>query len=172
MKNKILAILCTILGLALIAVIFLFVLPEIGGEKEQTVNETVQADTSEKLEIDPNAGAETAPETETEEQGIAIPGWGSITLPAGEKEAAVNLENPAANEGWYYMTFELCLKETGEVIFTTGLVPPGQSCRKVTLTRELKTGEYEAVIHVQPYKMDENQTPTNNADMETMLVVK
>lgn len=124
-----------------------------------------------QLEIDPNAGELITPTPAPTEPGVAIPGWGSITLPAGVTEAAASLRNPEANAGWYYLTFELRLKDTDEVLFTTGLVPPGQYCNAVTLTRALEPGEYAAVVHVQPYRISD-QSPTNNADMETILIVQ
>lgn len=131
------------------------------------------------LQIDPNAGALITPTPAPVQPGIAIPGWGSITLPAGVTEASTALQNPEANEGWYYLTFEMRLptvdeatgEEGYEVLFTTGLIPPGQYCNKVTLNRPLEPGEYKAVVHVQPYTI-ENMTPTNNADMETVLIVE
>ncbi|MDO5385186.1 MAG: hypothetical protein Q4F08_10025, partial [Rikenellaceae bacterium] len=71
-----------------------------------------------ELEIDPNAGALITPTPAPQEPGIAIPGWGSITLPAGVTEAQVALKNPEDNADWYYLTFELRLpkldEETGE----------------------------------------------------------
>ena len=132
-----------------------------------------------ELEIDPNAGELLTPTPAPTEPGVAIPGWGSITLPAGVTEAATTLKNPEANEGWYYLTFEMRLptvdEETGEesyeVLFTTGLIPPGQYCNQVTLTRALEPGEYNVILHVQPYRISD-KTPTNNADMETVLVVE
>lgn len=125
------------------------------------------------LQIDPNAGKRVTPTPApaTQEPGVAIPGWGSMTIPAGVTEVGATLFNPDANEGWYYLTFELRLKDTGEVIFTTGLIPPGQYCNQVTLSRALDAGEYAAVIHVQPYRISD-LSPTNNADMETVLIVK
>lgn len=132
-----------------------------------------------ELEIDPNAGELVTPTPAPTEPGVAIPGWGSITLPAGVTEAATTLKNPEANEGWYYLTFEMRLptvdEETGEesyeVLFTTGLIPPGQYCNQVTLTRPLEAGEYNVILHVQPYRMSD-KTPTNNADTETLLIVE
>ena len=131
------------------------------------------------LQIDPNAGALITPTPAPVQPGIAIPGWGSITRPAGVTEASTALQNPEANEDWYYLTFEMRLPTTDEatgeegyeVLFTTGLIPPGQYCNKVTLNRPLEPGEYKAVVHVQPYTI-ENMTPTNNADMETVLIVE
>lgn len=132
-----------------------------------------------ELEIDPNAGELVTPTPAPTEPGVAIPGWGSITLPAGVTEASTTLKNPDANADWYYLTFEMRLpivdEETGEesyeALFTTGLIPPGQYCNQVTLTRALEPGEYNVILHVQPYRMSD-KTPTNNADTETLLIVE
>ena len=149
------------------------------GAPEATLSPTVEPSPTVELQIDPNAGELVTPTPAPTEPGVAIPGWGSITLPAGVTEAATTLKNPEANEGWYYLTFEMRLptvdEETGEesyeVLFTTGLIPPGQYCNQVTLTRALEPGEYNVILHVQPYRMSD-KTPTNNADTETVLIVE
>ena len=148
-------------------------------QPEATPTVTAAPTVTAELEIDPNAGALSTPTPAPTEPGVAIPGWGSITLPAGVTEASTTLKNPEANADWYYLTFEMRLptvdEETGaesyEVLFTTGLIPPGQYCNKVTLTRALEPGEYNVILHVQPYRISD-KTPTNNADMETVLVVE
>ena len=149
------------------------------GAPEATLSPTVEPSPTVELEIDPNAGELITPTPAPTEPGVAIPGWGSITLPAGVTEAATTLKNPDANADWYYLTFEMRLptvdEETGEesyeVLFTTGLIPPGQYCNQVTLTRPLEAGEYNVILHVQPYRMSD-KTPTNNADTETLLIVE
>ena len=149
------------------------------GAPEATLSPTVEPSPTVELQIDPNAGELVTPTPAPTEPGVAIPGWGSITLPAGVTEAATTLKNPEANEGWYYLTFEMRLptvdEETGEesyeVLFTTGLIPPGQYCNQVTLTRALEAGECNVILHVQPYRMSD-KTPTNNADTETLLIVE
>jgi hypothetical protein len=108
-------------------------------------------------------------------QGVAIPGWPSITIPANETTVSVDFYNPAENEGLYYLTFELRLQgENGEteVLYTSGLVEPEKHIQTITLSRALSPGTYDAVIHVQPYRMNEGRTATNNADMETKLIVE
>ena len=121
------------------------------------------------LIIDPNIGYTPTPAPA--EPGIAIPGWGSITLPANSMEAEVDLFNPEDNQGWYYLTFQLRLKETDEIIFQTGLIPPGMYCTKVTLSREWEAGTYEGIMHVQPYYMREPPVPTNNANFDIQIII-
>lgn len=140
-------------------------------DSQDSPTPTVTPTPTAQLAIDPNAGALVTPTPAPVEPGVAIPGWGSMTIPAGVTEVHTSMQNPEANEGWYYLTFELRLKDTNEVIFTTGLIPPGQYCNAVTLTRPLEPGEYAAIVHVQPYRISD-QSPTNNADMETVLIVK
>ena len=124
------------------------------------------------LQIDPNAGELITPTPAPTEPGISIAGWSKIEIPAGVLEASVAINNPEDNTGWYYLTYELRLKETEEIVFATGLIPPGMYCNKVTLSRPFESGIYPASLHVQPYRMDAEQSPTNNADLELMLVVK
>ncbi len=141
----------------------------------ESTDDNISADSGgQKLKVDPGAGEYVEPieqANENQGEGIAIPGWGYITIPAGETDIAVDFPNPEANAEKYYLSFELRLKDSGEVLYASELVPPGQTIQNITLSRALEEGNYQAVIHVQPYKMDENQTPTNNADMETELVV-
>lgn len=120
--------------------------------------------------LEENLGAAVTPTPAPTEPGVSIPGWASIQLPAGSLEADVALSNPVENADWYYLTFSLRVAETGEEIFATGLIPPGETCNRVTLARELEPGEYPCVMHVQPYRMRDN-SPTNNADMDILLIV-
>ena len=102
-----------------------------------------------------------------------IAGRGSLTFPAGKREVPVDFYNPEDNAETYYLTFELRLLvgEEYETLYTSGLVEPGKHLYRITLSRELEPGDYEAVIHVQPYRMDEERKPTNNADMRIRLYV-
>ena len=125
------------------------------------------------LIIDSGAGDYVNPtQTPTQaEQGVAIPGWGSITIPANQQTVSVDFFNPEKNEGLYYLTFKLILSDTGEVLYESNAVPPGKHIQTITLSRALPVGSYAAVVHVQPYRMSD-ETPTNNADVKTTLVVK
>lgn len=129
------------------------------------------------LVVDPNASDEkyVAP-TQTRTPGVAIPGFGTMTIPANtEKIVGINLENPKANEGWYYLTYKLSLTDNNgkitETLYESQLLPPGQYLRDIILTRGLAPGTYKAVLQVQPYRISDN-TPTNNAELVVTIIAK
>ena len=127
------------------------------------------------LPVDPYSGSFVQPEKAEKDAesigGIAIPGWGSIHIQAGEKLVDVNLENPIDNEGKYYLSFSVYLKGQDKPLAETGLIQPGESALKLELNKALEPGEYEAVVLVQPYRMADGSA-TNNAEIETTLIVE
>lgn len=124
------------------------------------------------LALDPFAGPRITPTPAPTEPGVVIQGWTTVKVPAFATESNVSFYNPEENASWYDLTFELRLKETDEIIFSTGLIPPGQYCNKVMLSRPLEPGIYPAILHVQPYYMNEEQTPTNDLNMDVRLIVE
>ena len=127
------------------------------------------------LTVDPYSGAFVQPEKAGKDAestgGIAIPGWGSIHIKAGEKLVDVNLENPIDNEGKYCLSFSVYLKGQDKPLAETGLIQPGESALKLELNKALEPGEYEAVVLVQPYRMADGSA-TNNAEIETILIAE
>ncbi len=101
--------------------------------------------------------------------GIKIPGYPSITLPADTGTVEVALLNPEGNP--CYFTFELALRDSGEVLYTSKLVPPGQAIYQITLARPLPEGEYNAVIRISTASLTD-LTPMNGANVETVLIVR
>ena len=125
------------------------------------------------LIIDSGAGdyVKPTPSESTIIPSVAVPGWSSITIPANQQTVSVDFYNPERNEGLYYLTFKLILSSTGEVLYESNAVPPGKHIQTITLSRALPAGTYDAVVHVQPYRMSD-ETPANNADVKTKLIVK
>lgn len=124
------------------------------------------------LDIDPNAGnweGQTPEDKGGEAVGIKIPGYPSITIQQDVTDVKMALLNPEGNP--CYFKFTIVLKDTGEVIYESQYVPPGQSIEDVTLTRPLAEGEYDATIQITTIGLDQ-VTPLNGANVETVLVVK
>ena len=101
--------------------------------------------------------------------GIKIPGYPSITLPKDQKRVRVALLNPEGNP--CYFTFELVLKETGESLYKSKLVPPGQAITEITMARALPAGEYAATIKITTTSLTDGSA-MNGANVETVLIVK
>ena len=124
---------------------------------------------------DPNQGDYVPPAGGSAQSGVAIPGFGTWTIPPKVTEVTTDFFNPEANKDKYYLTFEVRIpndSEQGyEVIYKSGPVEPGKHIQKVTISRGFEKGEYDALLFVQPYRI-EDQTPTNNANIKFKLIVK
>lgn len=126
------------------------------------------------LDIDENAGdwnGQTLPDKTDDAPavGIKIPGYPSITLPKDQQTVNVALLNPEGNP--CYFTFEIVLKDTGESIYKSKLVPPGQAITEITMTKALSAGEYDATIKITTTSVADGSA-MNGANVETVLIVK
>ena len=126
------------------------------------------------LDIDPGAGewngAQIPDQTpDAPAVGIKIPGYPSITLPKNQETVNVALVNPEGNP--CYFTFELVLKDTGESLYKSKLVPPGQAITQITMAKALEAGEYNAVIKISTTSTADGSA-MNGANVETVLIVK
>ena len=125
-------------------------------------------------DIDPDAGdwngAQLPDKTEDAPAvGIKIPGYPSISLPKGQETVSVALVNPEGNP--CYFTFELILKDTGESLYESKLVPPGKAVTQITMSRALEAGEYNAIIKITTTSLTDGSA-MNGANVETLLIVK
>ena len=68
-------------------------------------------------------------------------------------------------------TFELALKDTDEVLYTSKLVPPGQAIYEIDLSRPLEAGEYNAVIRISTTSLEDGSA-MNGANVKTVLIVQ
>ena len=126
--------------------------------------------------FDPNQGDYVEPEQKPAEDGVAIPGFGKLTIPPNVTDVVVDFYNPDANADRFYLTFEIRIPDDSEQgyesVYKSGLVEAGKHIQKITLSRGFKAGEYEAYLFVQPYRANENLTPVNNANLKFKLIVK
>ena len=126
-----------------------------------------------KPEIDQNAedwkGVLPNENKEVGSSGIAIPGYKSISLKANQKEQAVSLVNPEQNSCYFIISL---LLPDGTEIYKSKMIPPSKGLYNITLHKELETGTYEkAILKYECYKMDDNLTLLNGANVEVILEV-
>ncbi len=94
------------------------------------------------LDLDPNAGnwdGKLPEDDEEEEVGIKIPGYPSITIAKESEHVRMALLNPEGNP--CYFKFVIVLNDSGEQIFESKYVAPGDAITDVALTRPLAEGE-------------------------------
>ena len=111
-------------------------------------------------------------------EGVAVPGFGTWTIPPKVTKVNTDFFNPLSNADKYDLTFEVWipndindLSKGYEVIYTSGLVQAGNHIQEVTLAHGFEKGEYDAILHVQPYTVGETQTALNNANIKFKLIV-
>lgn len=133
-----------------------------------------EQETQAKADIDPNAGdwdgtIPEAPKGDPDADSIQLPGYPKIYIPAGQTDVDVAFSNPEGNP--CYFTFQLVLKDSGEVLYESKQVPPGEAITKATLSQALSAGEYDAVLKITTASIVD-LSPMNGANMETVLDVK
>ena len=69
----------------------------------------------------------------------------------------------------FYLQFNIILRDTDEVIYSSGLVEYGNYIDKLKLNREIEKGEYDAIVFIQPYDIKLNKT--NNAKFNIRLII-
>jgi len=123
------------------------------------------------LVFDPNAKDYDGDDPEDRggaDQGIKIPGYGTVAFPAGQTDVKMILLNPEGNP--CYFTFELVVD--GETYYTSGLVEPSKCIEDLKLTKPVPKGEYKAVLKVRTFSLDESLTPLNSSNVTFDLVVQ
>ena len=104
------------------------------------------------------------------EEGIQIPGYKTIQIPAGTKDVSVELTNPEENQVYFEISFYL--PDTKETIYKSRMIKPGQTLYDITLEKEMEAGEYPLTVKYATYTADENMTPRNGAKLNCTLIVK
>ena len=101
--------------------------------------------------------------------GIKIPGYGEITVPAGETTWKITLANPEENTCYFKYTVTIDDSETP--IYESDLIEPGKAVREFEVTEPLEAGDYEIHLNISTYAMDEELTPLNGAVVKAVLHV-
>ena len=98
----------------------------------------------------------------------AVPGYEIIYLKADSKQQNVALENPSTNECYFKITL---LLEDGTVLWKSNLIKPGKKSEAITLTQELPSGNYKAILRYECYSMDGSMRQMNGAETKLSLRV-
>lgn len=101
--------------------------------------------------------------------GIKIPGYGEITVPAGETTWKITLANPEENT--CYFKYTVTIDDSENPIYESDLIEPGKAVGEFDVTEPLEAGDYEIHLNISTYAMDEELTPLNGAVVKAVLHV-
>lgn len=99
-------------------------------------------------------------------QGIAIPGYKSITLEADKREVSVNFLNPQGNPCYFEISLIL---EDGTLLYKSKKIKPGMGLYKIQLNKPLAAGKYNATIKYDTFSLTD-LSPLNGANVEIELI--
>lgn len=100
---------------------------------------------------------------------ILIPGYGDIKIEEGNQVAYVALWNPDENPCYFAFTIEL--RDTGEKLYSSDLIPPGYAITKVPLKKKLKKGVYPITIRINTYDLEDYTKSMNGGEVSTRFVI-
>lgn len=100
---------------------------------------------------------------------FSAPGYSEVSFPAGKETVQMVLPNPVGNP--CYLRFSLVLTDTGEVLYSSKLIPPGKAVTQIKLNRPLERGTYNMEIQIGALSLDKN-TELNGVNMKTVLTVR
>lgn len=121
--------------------------------------------------IDPNAKdyeSNLVRPADFDESKILIPGYNSWHMEAGSDHIYVALLNPKDNP--CYFQFTVILDSTGETLFETMLIPPGQAVTDVTLPRSFEKGEYPITVRINSFDLEDEEMPLNGGEVKTKIL--
>lgn len=100
---------------------------------------------------------------------ILIPGYTDIKIEEKSKEAYIALWNPDDNP--CYFTFSIVLRDTGEVLYNSKLIPPGYAITTVPLKRSFEKGEYPIIVRIKTYDLEDHTKSMNGGEVKTRMIV-
>ena len=100
---------------------------------------------------------------------IAIPGYDAIRMLEETDEMFVALWNPETNP--CYFKFTIVLEDSKEVLYESGLVPPGKAITTVKLNKKMKTGTYPILIQMDTFSLEDEKVPLNGGTSKTVIEV-
>lgn len=112
---------------------------------------------------------QTPPRNAVSDESISIPGFETMTIPAGQISVPAYLYNPKGN--LCYFEISIILAETDEEIYKSKLVSPGQELYRIELARTLEKGAYDAILRYDTFSISD-YADMNGADVPFTLIAE
>lgn len=123
-------------------------------------------------ELDKAAISYEMPDTmiNTDPDSIALPGYSILTMSNADGVVHAPLINPAGNT--CYFVYSVKLADTGEEIYKSGYIEPGSAVPEFELNRTLEPGEYDILLEVEAWDIEDYTQALNGGSIEARLTVE
>lgn len=105
----------------------------------------------------------------TDSDSILLPGLNVLNGKANDTRIRAALINPEGNS--CYFKYKITLTETGENLYTSGLIEPGKAIMKFNLNRPLPSGKYPIKVLVETRDLKDQDITYNAGNIEAQLVI-
>lgn len=105
----------------------------------------------------------------TDENSILLPGISVINVKENDAHVEAALFNPEGNA--CYFRYTMILKDTEEVLYTSGLIEPGKAVTEFDLDKKFKAGTYPVEIHVETSDLKDPEIAYNGGNIDARLNV-
>lgn len=125
------------------------------------------------VQLDPNSGKYKAPlelPENADNTHISLPGYSRVYMYEDDDAVELTLWNPESNP--CYFVYSIRMQETGEVMYESGYIAPGDAVSEVHLDRTLNEGVYPIVISIKTYDLNNYEQSMNGGEMDANLVVR
>lgn len=105
----------------------------------------------------------------TDEDSILLPGISVINVKENETHIETSLFNPEGNGCYFKYTVKL--KDTGEALYTSGLIEPGKAVTEFDLNKKFQAGIYPVEINVETIDLSDLEIVYNGGNIDAQLNV-
>lgn len=105
----------------------------------------------------------------TDKDSILLPGLSVFNSKEDDTHVKAVLMNPEGNGCYFKYTIKL--KDTGEVLYTSGLIKPGKAVTEFDLKKKLKAGKYPVLVVVETNDLKNPAIMYNAGNIDAQLVV-
>ena len=104
-----------------------------------------------------------------QDSGIKMPGYGELSVGAGDKTWKITLANPKDND--CYFKYSITINDAETPIYESDYIKPGKAVTEFKVNTALDAGDYTVYMNISTYSMDGKNTRLNGASVKADLHV-
>lgn len=107
--------------------------------------------------------------SQNQDSGIKIPGYGELSVGAGDTDWKITLANPKDNN--CYFKYSITINDDETPIYESDYIEPGKAVTEFKVNNALDAGDYTVYMNISTYSMDGKNTRLNGASVKADLHV-